>query len=208
MLIDLWSDIVCPWCWIGEHRLDRALLNLGLRDKVTLRFHAYELGPRQQKRQPILEHLASKYRVSLDEARAMTARVQDLGRELDLDINPDKQFTAPTFDAHRLVAARQAQGDARALVDALHRAHFSQGRDLSDPAVLTAVAAETGMDSAEATRVLQTGAYAQEVEEDLRRAQDYEIRGVPFFAFDMKLALNGAQPVEVFEKVLKQALNS
>jgi predicted DsbA family dithiol-disulfide isomerase len=205
--IDLWSDLVCPWCWIGEHRLDRALLNLGLRDKVTLRFHAYELGPRQQSREPILEHLAHKYHVSLDEARQMTQRVQDLGAELGLDIDPEKQFTAPTFDAHRLVAARQAQGDARALVDALHRAHFSQGRDLGDLSVLAAVAAETGMDRAEAQRVLQTGAYAQEVEEDLRRAQAYEIRGVPFFVFDMKLALNGAQPVDVFEKALKQALN-
>jgi predicted DsbA family dithiol-disulfide isomerase len=205
MLIDLWSDLVCPWCWIGEHRLDRALRNLGLRDSVTLRFHAYELGPRQQERQPILQHLAAKYRVSLDEARAMTSRVQDLGRELGLDIDPDKQFTAPTFDAHRLVASRQARGDARALVDALHRAHFSQGLNLADLSVLASVAAENGMDRAEATRVLETGAYTQEVEEDLRRAHDYEIRGVPFFAFDMKLALNGAQPVEVFEKALKQS---
>lgn len=206
MIVDIWSDIVCPWCWIGEHRLAAALRNLGLESSVQVRFHAFELGPRQQTRQPILQHLASKYRVSLDEARAMTTRVQDLGAELGLDINPDKQFTAPTFDAHRLVAAQQAQGDARALVEALHRAHFSQGRDVGDLAVLAAVATEAGMDPAEARRVLDSGAYTQEVEEDLRQARDLEIRGVPFFAFDRTFALNGAQPVDVFERALNQAL--
>jgi predicted DsbA family dithiol-disulfide isomerase len=205
--IDIWSDIVCPWCWIGEHRLDRALKKLGI--QARWRFHAFELGARVQARRPVLEHLAGKYGVSLDEASEMTKRVQGLGAELGLDISPGKQLTAPTFDAHRLVAARQATADdARALVERLHKAHFSDGLNVGDKAVLAQLAVEAGLDGAEAQRVLDTDAYTQKVEEDLRRAAQQEIRGVPFFVLDMKIALNGAQPVEAFERALKQAFGA
>ncbi|HTA17047.1 MAG TPA: DsbA family oxidoreductase [bacterium] len=204
LTIDLWSDLVCPWCWIGKHRIERALDAAGL--EAQWRFHAYELGPREQKRQPTLQHLAEKYGVSLAEGRQMIRRVQDLGTELGLDINPDKQQTAPTYDAHRLVQAAQAKGDARALVERLHRAHFSEGLDLGDRAVLKTLAKETGMDAAEAGRVLEGGAYAAEVEEDERRAVSYEIGGVPFTVVNGRLAVGGAQSVKAFGEVLHKAL--
>lgn len=136
----------------------------------------------------------------------MTSRVQDLGRELGLDINTDKQQTAPTYDAHRLVQAAQAQGgDARALVERLHRAHFSEGLDLGDRGVLQSLAAEAGMDPAEAGRALENGAYAKEVEEDEQRATAYEIGGVPFTVLNSHLAVEGAQSVEAFGKALREA---
>jgi predicted DsbA family dithiol-disulfide isomerase len=204
LTLDLWSDLVCPWCWIGKHRIERALEAAGL--EARWRFHAYELGARQQKRQPTLQHLAEKYGVSLAEGREMMRRVQDLGTELGLDINPDKQQAAPTFDAHRLVQAAQAKGDARALVERLHRAYFSEGLDLGDPATLKTLAAETGMDPGEAGRVLESGAYAAEVDEDERRAVSYEIGGVPFTVVNGRLAVGGAQSVEAFGKVLREAL--
>jgi predicted DsbA family dithiol-disulfide isomerase len=206
LTIDLWSDIVCPWCWIGKHRLEKALDKLGV--QAEWKFHAYELGPRQQKRQPTLRHLAEKYRVSPEEARQMVQRVQDLGRELGIDINPDKQFTAPTFDGHRLVQAAQKAGLGPALMERLHRAHFSEGLDVGDKSVLRALAVEAGLDAAEAARVLDSDAYAKEVEEDEARAVSYEIGGVPFTVLNMRWAVGGAQPVEGFVDFLNEALKA
>jgi predicted DsbA family dithiol-disulfide isomerase len=150
--------------------------------------------------------LAEKYGVSLAEGRQMIRRVQDLGRELGLDINPDKQQTAPTYDAHRLVQAAQVKGDARALVERLHRAHFSEGLDLGDRNVLQTLAVESGMDKDEAAGVLEGGAYAAEVEQDEQRASAQEIGGVPFTVVNGRLAVGGAQSVEAFGKVLREAL--
>lgn len=206
LTLDVWSDLVCPWCWIGKHRIQGALDAAGL--EARWRFHAYELGERQQKRQPTLEHLAKKYGVSLSEGRRMMGRVQALGAELGLVIDPDKQRTAPTFDAHRLVQAAQAQGDARALVERLHRAHFSEGLDLGDRGLLRTLAAEVGMDADEAGRMLESGAYAAEVEQDEQRAADYGIRGVPFTLVNGRLAVDGAQSVEAFGEALRQATDS
>lgn len=207
--LDVWSDIVCPWCYVGEHRVRKALDALGVTD-VRWRFHSFELGPRQQARQPVAQMLAQKYRVPPAEARQMMARVQTLGAELGLDINPDKQYTAASFDAHRLVQAAQAQVEdgsrALAVMDRLHRAYFSEGLDTSDHAVLAGLAAEAGMPKAEAERLLATNAYAQEVEEGERRAQAYEIRGVPFTVVADQWAASGAQPVEAFVAMLKKGL--
>jgi predicted DsbA family dithiol-disulfide isomerase len=203
--LDVWSDVVCPWCWIGEHRLQRALE--GLKLEAQWRFHAYELGARVQKRQPVIEHLARKYRVSLEEAKQMSSRVHDLAAELGLAIHTEREATAATFDAHRLIQGWQAKtGDARALMDRLHKAHFDEGLDVSDKAVLRRLAVEAGVESGEAERILSTDAYTLEVEEGEQRARDYEIRGVPFVAINGRWAVGGAQPIELFQKALKQAL--
>jgi predicted DsbA family dithiol-disulfide isomerase len=206
LTVEVWSDLVCPWCWIGKHRIERALRAEGLEARWI--FHAYELGPREQKRQPTLAHLAEKYGVSVAEGRQMMRRVQDLGKELGLDMNPDKQQTAPTYDAHRLVQAAQVRGDARALVERLHKAHFSEGLDIGDRTVLKSLATEAGMDSQESEKVLETGAFSAEVELDEKRASDYEIGGVPFTLVNGRLAVGGAQSVEAFRKVLSKALTA
>jgi predicted DsbA family dithiol-disulfide isomerase len=138
----------------------------------------------------------------------MVARVQDLGRALGLDINPDKQQTAATYDAHRLVQAAKADGDARALVERLHRAHFSEGLDISDAAVLRALAAECGMDARRAREVLDGDAYAGDVERDERDAALRGIGGVPYTVLGGRLSVSGAQSVAVFSKALRQASGS
>lgn len=204
LTLDVWSDVVCPWCWIGKQRVSNALAAAGL--KAEWRFHAYELGERRQERQPTLAHLAEKYHVSPDEAREMVGRVQSLGAELGLDINPDRQQTAATFDAHRLMQAAQAAGRGEALMERLHRAHFSEGQDVSDHAVLQALAVEVGLDGAEARRVLASDAYAKEVEADEERAAAYDIGGVPFTVVNSHWAVGGAQSQEAFRQVFAEAL--
>lgn len=201
LTLDVWSDVVCPWCWIGKQRVHNALAAAGL--KAEWRFHAYELGERRQERRPTLGHLAEKYHVSLDEAREMVGRVRSLGAELGLDINPDKQQTAATFDAHRLI---QAAGRGEALMERLHRAHFSEGQDVSDHAVLQTLAVEAGLDGAEARRVLAGDAYAKEVEADEERAVAYAIGGVPFTMVNSRWAVGGAQSEDAFRQVFAEAL--
>ena len=205
LTIDLWSDIVCPWCWIGKRRLERVLERTELSHRVQWRFHAFELGPRQQSPQPILEHLAQKYQVTLAEARAMTARVASLGAELGLTMNMDRCQSAATFDAHRLVQWAQTLGKAPALVEILHQAHFRDGLDVSDHGILRSLASQAGLDAAEAQRVLSTEAYGAEVEADLRKASSLEITGVPYTLVQGKWPVEGAQSLDVFEKALLEA---
>ena len=202
--LDIWSDVVCPWCWIGKHRVERALAAAGL--EADWRFHAYELGARQQTRQPTLKHLAEKYKVSLEEARTMTERVQTLGTELGIDINPDVQQTAASFDAHRLMVAAQKVGLGKPLMERLHRAYFSEGLDISDHAVLLGLVVEVVLDATEAKRVLDTDAYSQEVETAEQQAAAYQIGGVPYTVVNMQLAISGAQSEETFGQAFAQAL--
>jgi predicted DsbA family dithiol-disulfide isomerase len=206
--IDLYSDVVCPWCWIGKHRLEKAVEEAGLKDQVTWRFHAYELGARQQETGTVAQHLGEKYQISHGEVKQMLERVSSLGPELGLSFDFDKAKTAASFDAHRLVKAAEKEGRDRDLMERLHKAHFSDGQDVSDKAVLESLAVEAGMKAEEARRVLSTDAYAQEVEEDEARASSYEIRGVPFAVLNGRLGVPGAQPVATFVQAIKQALTA
>jgi predicted DsbA family dithiol-disulfide isomerase len=203
--LDLWSDIVCPWCWIGKRRLELALDHAGLADRAQWRFHAYELGAREQKPQPVIGHLAQKYGVTLEEARAMTARVASLGAEVGLVMNMDRCISAPTYDAHRLVQWAQSQGAAPKLMEALHQAHFTQGLDVSDHGLLAGLAQQCGLNKVHAEDVLKSDAFADGVEADLQRAQDYEISGVPFTVVKDRWVVQGAQSVAVFEQALLKA---
>lgn len=206
LTLDLWSDPVCPWCWIAKRRLERALAITGLAGRCRWHFHAYELGPRQGRPTPVLEHLAAKYSVSLEEARAMTARVAGLGAELGLVMDMERCLSAPTYDAHRLLQWAQTLDRAPGLAEGLHQAHFSRGLDLSDHAVLRQVAAAACLDAAGADQVLGGGAYGAEVDKDEERAAGYDISGVPFTVAQGRFAVPGAQSVAVFEKMLRDAL--
>jgi predicted DsbA family dithiol-disulfide isomerase len=138
----------------------------------------------------------------------MVGKVQGLGAELGIDINPDKQGTAQTFDAHRLVKAAESAGLGAQMVERLHRAHFTEGLDVGDKAVLRVLAGEAGMVPEKAAQVLDSDAYAREVEEDEQRARDYEISGVPFTVVNGRYAVGGAQSEKAFRKVLEEAVKN
>jgi predicted DsbA family dithiol-disulfide isomerase len=205
LTLDLWSDVVCPWCWIGKHRLEAAVKSLGLEGQVQLRFHAYELGGREKSGLGVHEHLVLKYGISRQEAVEMTDRVEKVGAELGLSFDFAKAHSAPTFDAHRLVQAAEAADKGPQMMERLHRAHFAEGKDVSDPATLRALALEVGLAASKVGEVLEGQAFAAEVEEAEERAVAYEIRGVPFTVMNGRLAVPGAQPVETFEKAIQQA---
>jgi len=202
--IQLWSDVVCPWCWIGEARLTRALQAVGFEDRARITVRSFQLDPAAQ-RGPTLDHLARKFGKSLAEARAMTEQVGALGAELGLEMDFDRALTAPTADAHRLIKLAGETGRGMALMQRLHRAHFSEGADVADHRTLVAAAVEVGMDSAAAEELLASDRYADEVRDDQLEAGRFGVQGVPFFLLAGVYGVSGAQPIAVLQQALETA---
>jgi predicted DsbA family dithiol-disulfide isomerase len=204
MEIELWSDVVCPWCWIGKARLERALGRIGLHDDARIRIRAFQLDPARP-RLPLLDYLDERFGTSRAQTLEHVTRVVALGAEVGLELDYGKAIAAPTLDAHRLVQLAAADGLDPELMERLHRAHFAEGEDVADRATLARLATEGGLDPDAVARVLSTDELADVVESDQRTAYALGVQGVPFFVFDRRLAVSGAQPVELFEQALTHA---
>ncbi|MDQ8046979.1 MAG: DsbA family oxidoreductase [Solirubrobacteraceae bacterium] len=202
--IQLWSDVVCPWCWIGEARLKLALKERGLLETTRITMRSFQLDPQAQ-RGPTIPMLAKKYGRTLDEAREMVGQVGQLGAELGLPMDFEASISAPTADAHRLIHMARATGKDVELNARLHRAHFAEGADVADHAVLVHAAGDVGLDEGQAEAVLNSGAFAQDVLFDRQEAERIGVRGVPFFVLGRRFALSGAQPVETMVEALDRA---
>lgn len=209
--IDVWSDVVCPWCYLGMRRLDSALERLDAegtlaREVVVLRWRAFELDPgapsEPQELRPVLER-----RYGPGAFDAMAERLTSLGRAEGIEYRFERTRRVNTFDAHRLVAwsATQPAGQDP-LVRALFRAHFTDGEDLSDRATLTAVATRAGLDAAGAAEVLSSDAHAGEVHDDEAVARSRQLTGVPAAVVDGRLVIPGAQDVDTIVRVLRRAV--
>lgn len=202
LLVEVWSDIVCPWCAIGRARLGHVLEAQGIRAEVVHR--AFELDPHRADSVPSRQFLEERYGSEAD-VDAMMDRVRGLAEEEGLDLRPAEAVAANSFDGHRLMLWAQAQGKGGAMMDALVRAHFRDAKDISDPSVLAEAAKAAGLDPAEAREVLASDAYTLDVRTDEEEARILGIRGVPFFLFNKRVGLSGAQPPEVFGQALQKA---
>lgn len=207
--IDIWSDLACPWCYIGKRHLEQAMATFEHAASVTITWHSFELDPKAPKTMPddktMVERLAAKYRVSVAQANAMIARVVDAGARAGLEMRFDIMKSGNTFDAHRLLHWAHERGVQIPLNERLLKAYFLEGVALSDHAELARLAGEAGLPAEEAAAILATDRYAKEVRTDEGLAQEIGISGVPFFVLDGKLGVSGAQPVETMQKVLAQA---
>lgn len=204
MKIDVWSDVVCPWCWIGERRLEAALARFEHRGDVEVVFHSFELDPRAPKDldTKTTEHLAKKYGLGPAQLAAMLDRVRGLGRAEGLDLKLEETRTANTFDAHRLIHLAAAHGKQRAMVDRLFRAHFTECARVGDRGVLVQAAVAIGLDEAEANDTLASDRFAEAVRADEAKAQSLGISGVPFYLVDGAVGVSGAQSADVLLDVL------
>ncbi|WP_232678044.1 DsbA family oxidoreductase [Nocardioides sp. R-C-SC26] len=206
MLIEIWSDVVCPWCYIGKRRLEAALADFDHRDAVEIVWRSYQLDPTTPRGsgERVVDALARKYGQSEDGVRAMMGQVQQVAAEVGLDYSGLAEGrVANTIDAHRLL---HAAGDRRdALKEALLDAYFVRGLDVEDHGVLVELAAGVGIDAERAREVLAGDAYADAVRDDIAQAAAYGATGVPFFVIDRRLGISGAQPTEVFSQALAQA---
>jgi predicted DsbA family dithiol-disulfide isomerase len=208
MQIEIWSDVICPWCYIGKRRFEQALAQFPRRDEVQVVWRSFELDPRAPQQYPgtLDEMLARKYGVSPPQAAAMNARVTGLAQEVGLEYRLSQARPGNTFDAHRLLhyATSRKEGD-RATERIMH-AYFSEALPVGDRAALARLAPDFGMAEADALAVLESDAWADAVRADEARAADLDISGVPFFVLDGRSGISGAQPVAVFAEALRQAL--
>lgn len=207
MKIEVWSDVVCPWCYLGKRRLDRALAGFEHAGDIEVEWRSFQLDPAYPKgaASPVLAHLAQKLGGSVDQVRAMTDRVKSLAAEEGLEYDFDRAVAVNTVDAHRVSHLAKAHGLGAQMHERLLRAHLMEGETLDDPETLVRLASEVGVPSDEVRRVLAGDEYAKDVEADGREAQQLGANGVPFFVLDRRYGISGAQPLEVFAQALRTA---
>ena len=208
MQIEVWADVVCPWCYIGKRRLQSALAERGIADDVEIIHRAFQLDPTASTTTaPTIDHLAAKYGVSRDEALAMMSNVTEVAAGEGLEYHLDRTMTGNTRNAHRLVLWAQDQDPvaAQRLLEAMYSAYFVQGRGVFSTDDLVALAAEVGLDADAAREMLAGSAYLDQVVEDQVLARTFGANGVPFFVIDRAYGVSGAQPVEVFLQAIDQA---
>ncbi len=207
MQIEIWSDVICPWCYIGKRRFEQALAQFGPREDLSVTWRSFELDPAAPPQQPgTLEQLLShKYGVSLQQAAAMNARVTEAAKETGLDYNLSVARPGNTFDAHRLLhfAAARNLGDCAA--ERIMHAYFSEALAVGERAALARLAPDFGIAESDALAMLASHEFSDAVRADEARADAFGISGVPFFVFDERSGVSGAQPVEVFTRALQQA---
>jgi predicted DsbA family dithiol-disulfide isomerase len=207
MRIDVWSDIACPWCYLGKHRIERALAQFGGEHEVV--FHAFELNPGAPKTYDDglshTERLAKKFGRSPAEIETMHERMRGLGTEDGIDFHFDRVKGGNTFDAHRLVQLGLERGVQNAVKERLMKAYFDDGEPIADREVLARLGAEAGLDATEVREMLASDRYTAEVRADEAQAQELGVTGVPFFVLAGKVGVPGAQAIDVLLQALAQA---
>ena len=213
MKVEIWSDVVCPWCHIGKRRFEAALARFPHRDRVEVEWKSFELDPTATSaaagqpagEQEYAERLAGKYGTDLASAQQMIDTMTAQAAAEGLDFRFDRAVRANTFDAHQVIHLAGLRGGQDAVKERLLRAYFAEGEAVGDRGTLVRLAAEAGLDADEVRTVLEEQRYAGNVRGDEAEAAAIGIRGVPFFVVDRKYGVSGAQPADVLLQVLERA---
>jgi predicted DsbA family dithiol-disulfide isomerase len=207
MRVDIWSDIVCPWCYVGKRRFERALAAFPHRDAVEVVYHSFQLDPRSPRgtSSPRRAALKAKYGWSDAQADAMDARMTQTAAAEGLEYHLDGGVTGNTFDAHQVLHLARDRGVQDAVAERLFRAHFTELRSIFDRQSLIDLAGEAGLDRGEVQDALAGDRYADAVKADVERARALGAGGVPFFVIAGKYGVSGAQATEVFTGALARA---
>jgi predicted DsbA family dithiol-disulfide isomerase len=207
MQVEIWSDVVCPWCYLGKRRFERALQAFDHGRDIEVVYRSFELDPSAAPglTTPTIERLASKYGMSVAEAENAQRQMEQRAVADGLEFRMAGLSSGNTRDAHRLLHLAKAHDRQAELVEGLHRGYFSEQRSIFDPISLREIAVETGLDGDDVARVLSSDEYADAVETDEAMAQSLGATGVPFFVIDRRYGISGAQPAEVIVPVLDRA---
>ena len=207
MRVEIWSDVVCPWCYVGKRRFEQALAAFPHRDQVEVVWRSFELDPSApaERTEGQAQHLSAKYGVSLERAQEMLDGMTATAAVEGLDFRFDLMRGGSTFDAHRVIHLAAERGVQDAVKERLLRATFTEGAPISEHETLVRLAVEAGLDAAEVREVLQGSRFADEVRADEQDAQRLGISGVPFFVVDRTYGVSGAQPADVLREVLDKA---
>lgn len=206
MKIEIWSDIVCPFCYIGKRHLEQALKNTG--KQVEIEWKSFQLDPtvtREDAGASVVEHLAAKKGMSVEQVNGMMNHVETMATNAGLDMKLRSSFVMNTFHAHRVLHFAKSIGKGAELKEAFLKAHFTDNVNLNEEQNLVRVAVSVGLKEEDVLRVLHSNEFEEAVNEDAYTAQQFGARGVPFFVFNRESAVSGAQPVEVFEQILNES---
>jgi predicted DsbA family dithiol-disulfide isomerase len=205
--VEIWSDIACPWCYVGKRRFEAALASYEHRDEVQVTWRSFELDPHapREREQDGATHIAEKYGTTREEALAMHARMTQTAAGDGLEFRFDIARGGNTFDAHRVLHLAHANGLQDAMKERIMRAYLTEGELVSDHDVLTRLAVEVGLPEDEVRDTLATDRFAADVREDERTAQSLGISAVPFFVVDRAMGASGAHPPEALVELLRQA---
>jgi predicted DsbA family dithiol-disulfide isomerase len=210
MRIDIWSDIICPWCYIGKRRFERALANFAHRDAVPpghIVHRSFQLNPAAPKDKTMVRRTAlmAKYGLTEAKARELDAAMERTAAAEGLEFHLEGGVTGNTFDAHQLVHLGGVRGVQDQVIERLYRAYFTEQRSIFDEDALIEFGHDAGLDAADSRTALRSHSYAEEVNQDIALARTIGISGVPFFVIDGRYGISGAQPSEVFAAALDKA---
>ena len=208
MKVEIWSDIFCPFCYIGKRKFELALKEFDKKEEVEVRYRSFELNPNAPKSydKNIHEIIASKYGISYEEAKLNNDNIVRQAKELGLEYNFDTLVATNSFDAHRMIHFADKYGKIEEMTEALFKAYFTDSKNVSDFNTLAEIANSIGLDKEEAIRVLNSNDFKDSVRKDEEMAISYGISSVPFFIFNDKFSVSGAQPKEMFLIALNKAM--
>ncbi|MDQ2658176.1 MAG: DsbA family oxidoreductase [Bacteroidota bacterium] len=207
MTINIWSDIRCPFCYIGKRNFERAVEQFAHKDSVEVIWRSFELDPslKTQPESDLFGYLAKVKGMSYEESVQMHQHVTDVARGAGLDFNFDKAVVANSYNGHRLIQLAKSLGLGDEAEELLFKAHFTDGRNIDDPQVLLQIGLTIGIPEASVNRLLESDEFSSEVNADKAMASSLGVRGVPFFLINDKFAITGAQPSAVFLQALDKA---
>ena len=207
MTVDIWSDVRCPFCYIGKHKFEAALEDFPNKEQVTVNWHSFQLDPNLQTQPHLstLDYFVQVKNVSEEQAREMFANVEKMAKDTGLEIDSNSSVLANSYRAHLLIQLAIEKGVANELEEALFKAHFSEAKNIDDEQTLVDIAVAAGLDKQEAANALTSEELGYAVKQDEMQAQQIGVRGVPFFVFNNKYAVSGAQAKETFLEVMEKA---
>ncbi|WP_413512710.1 DsbA family oxidoreductase [Myroides odoratus] len=208
MKVEIWSDVMCPFCYVGKKHFEDALEQLPFKDKVEVEWKSFQLDPTlpvEGVAESTIDYLVTRKGMPKEQIEGMMTQLQQAGLAVDIDFRQDISIPVNTFRAHRLIHFAQSKGKGNEMEEALFYAHFTAGKNVGQIEVLTEIATNIGLNKEEVIALLTSEAHTQEVKNDIDEAQTLGISGVPFFVIDRKYGISGAQPVDTFAEALTQA---
>lgn len=206
MKIEIWSDVMCPFCYIGKRHLEKALTELPFGNEMVVVWKSYQLNPdyKNTTNEDFYTYLSRSKGMNLEDTKQLTQQVVSMASNAGLDIDFESNIPANSFNAHRLTHFAATKDMQHAAEEAIFKAHFTDGKNVDDLDVLLNIAADLGLALEETKAMLESDAFEADVRKDIYESQQIGVKGVPFFLIDQKYTFSGAQPVEVFKQALTQ----
>ncbi|MCS3528960.1 DsbA family oxidoreductase [Chryseobacterium sp. JUb7] len=209
MKVEIWSDVMCPFCYIGKNNFEQALNKLPFKDQIEVEWKSFQLDPSldPSKTQNTIEYFKEKKGFPDAQAQQMIGQVAQMGKGAGIDFNFEKALITNTFAAHKLLHLAKKHNKSNEMEEALFIAHFIDGKNVGDSETLISIADSLGIDKEETEKILTSNEFNDDVNKDITDARAHGVTGVPFFILNGKYAVSGAQPAELFENALQQTYN-